>query len=320
MVYAIILSFTGIEMQKGLSLELRAFEALKHELENNRLGFLPEACRIFHQKGYFSRDRGKDIQIDVSIEVFLPNAPTWSWLLACECKDYSGSIPVDDVEEFWSKLTQIAGANVKGCMVITGGMQESALNFARAKGIAVIRLLPENQIYYVAHFDAWSRHSEPGESVKTELDEHVSALTVPHFMAEEREFFGLHRSTPLRDWASSLDQMLEEFADIESVRGLFCYRVTEVFRAPSELRTWGNILLGQIVRGAPVTIVTGLSEQHAVVLDIGVLTYGNKARAGDYAQLTFDYSVEDALTPGCIITNQKTLSSIKLDDIGNTGG
>jgi len=46
-------------MQQGLSLELRALEALKSELDNNRLGFLPDACRIFHRKNYFSRDRGK---------------------------------------------------------------------------------------------------------------------------------------------------------------------------------------------------------------------------------------------------------------------
>ena len=236
-----------------------------------------------------------------------------------ECKDYAGSIPVDDVEEFWAKLTQIAGANVKGCMVITGGIQESALTFARAKGIAVIRLLPENQIYYISYFDGPKRRLGPSDPVKAALDKHVRALTIPHFAAEAREFFGLHRATPLRDWASSLDQMFEEFAGIETVRGLFCYRVTEVIRAPGELRTSGHIMLGQIVQGAMVTVVNHLLRRNAVVLDIGVLTYGDKARAGDYAWLTFDYSVDEVLVPGCLITNEKTLSSTNLDGIGGNG-
>jgi hypothetical protein len=47
-----------------------------------------------------------------------------------ECKDYKKSVPVDDIEEFKSKLQQIAGLNVKGTMVVSGDLQKSAITYA----------------------------------------------------------------------------------------------------------------------------------------------------------------------------------------------
>jgi hypothetical protein len=93
-----------ITIAKGNAFEDRVFQAIRRELDGDRLGLSPKLAKPFKRKGYYSKDRDDEIVVDISIEVWLPGADHWSFLWVCECKDYSGSIPVDDVEEFKSKL------------------------------------------------------------------------------------------------------------------------------------------------------------------------------------------------------------------------
>ncbi len=132
--------------KKGRAFEGRIYEILQRELSQGRLGLLPSLCSVHLRKGYYSRDRDSLIEIDVSIEVRLVGAEAWSILWAWECKDYADAVPVNDVEEFWAKLQQIGGANIKGGIAVNGPLQSGALNFARAKGITVVRLVPEEAV------------------------------------------------------------------------------------------------------------------------------------------------------------------------------
>src|SRR5215212_9218775 len=93
-------------LNKGRSFEEKAFGLLKALVVSEQFGFLPDCAKIFLQKAYFSRDRGSDIVFDISIEVTLPGAPESSFLWLWECKDYTTAIPVNDVEEFYSKVLQ----------------------------------------------------------------------------------------------------------------------------------------------------------------------------------------------------------------------
>ena len=79
-----------------------------------------------------------DIILDITIELTLRFAPTWSVLWVCECKHYTKAIPVDDLEEFKAKLDKIAGKNVKGTLAISGNLQASALKYAISNGIEII--------------------------------------------------------------------------------------------------------------------------------------------------------------------------------------
>ena len=99
---------------KGDTFEQSVFDALSEELKGDRLGLSPSTAKLFRKKGYYSHDRKTDIIVDMSIEVWPPDADNYSILWVCECKDYGHPIPVDDVEEFKAKLDQIAGKNVKG--------------------------------------------------------------------------------------------------------------------------------------------------------------------------------------------------------------
>jgi chromosome segregation ATPase len=58
---------------------------------------------------------------------------------------------LNDIEEFHSKIQQIAGDNVKAIFV-TSALQRSALNHAKSKKIGVIKYLPDNQVKLLLYF------------------------------------------------------------------------------------------------------------------------------------------------------------------------
>lgn len=190
---------------KGNAFEDRVFAALTSELNDDKLGLSPKLAKPFKKKGYYSRDRNANIIVDMSIEVWLPNADHWSLLWVCECKDYSGSIPVDDVEEFKAKLDQIAGVNKKGVMAISGVLQQGALKYARANGIGVVRLLPDDQVEHVMYFMTSAIMSE---ATKLNSSEFYRALTVPGFVGKNRNFYAEGEGYIYGSWHPMLKRML----------------------------------------------------------------------------------------------------------------
>jgi hypothetical protein len=87
----------------------------------------------------YSKARESDITFDVvvkSYSAFDPRNPMLVWIW--ECKNYTSEVPVDDVEEFHSKMVQV-GAH-KGTMVTRVGFQTGALNFAKSHGIGLMTL------------------------------------------------------------------------------------------------------------------------------------------------------------------------------------
>lgn len=182
---------------RGRSFEDEAFRLLQQELEAERLGLLARYCSTFQRKGYYSRDREDEIVVDLSIEVYLPNSKQWSMLWVCECKDYQTAIPVDDVEEFKAKLDQIAGKNVKGILVIRGAIQAGALAYSRSNGIAVVRILPAEQIEWVAY------HASEGFDPNTGVN-YTSALTVDGFVSQNQDFFAKFKGRNYDSWSTLL--------------------------------------------------------------------------------------------------------------------
>lgn len=191
---------------KGNAFEKRVFEAVKRELEGERLGLSPSTAKVFRKKGYYSAARGTDIVVDVAIEVWPPDAKNWAVLWVCECKDYSGSIPVNDVEEFRAKLEQIAGVNVKGVLAITGALQDGALTYARSKGIGVVRILPDNQVIWMMHFKTSAMLTARKQLSSSDFH---SALTRPSFVGRNRDFYAAKDRFIFGDWYSLLRHDLQ---------------------------------------------------------------------------------------------------------------
>ena len=135
--------------KKGNEFEDQIFEVFKNQIADDCFFVRREYCEIFWKKGYYSKDREKDIIFDISIEVTLPEQDRYSLLFLIECKNYSHSVPVDDAEEFFAKIQQVSGANVKGIVVSTNSFQEGAFKFAKSKGIGLLRYFTRERLEWV---------------------------------------------------------------------------------------------------------------------------------------------------------------------------
>ncbi len=190
---------------KGNIFEDSVFEIIEKELKNDRLGLSPSQVKIFKKKGYFSKDRKSDIIVDIAIEVWPPNADNYSLLWICECKNYSSTVPVNDVEEFKAKLDQIAGKNIKGVIASPNALQQGALDYARSNGIGVVRVLPNNQV-------TWTMHMMISSDMRDKLNprEFAMALINQNHRGDKRSFYAAYGGYIFGDWYSLLSHSLKK--------------------------------------------------------------------------------------------------------------
>lgn len=153
--------------RQGDEFENRVHTLLQQQIEADQFYLRRACCRLFRRKGYYSKDRGKNIIFDVSIEATLPGANDYSLLVLVECKSYSHPVGVEELEEFWAKIQQVAGANVKAMFASTAPIQEGGLQFARSRGFAVLRYLPNGsfkwQLKRSASWDGANAMGDPHE-------------------------------------------------------------------------------------------------------------------------------------------------------------
>ncbi len=198
--------------ERGREFEEYVFDMISMELQSRRLLLLPSECKLHLRKGYHSRDRNSDIIVDVSIEAYLPGEKHWSMLWVWECKDYSTPIPVDDIEEFYAKLQQIAGANVKGGIATRGTLQRGALEYARSKGLAVFRFLPNDKISYIISADGRGL----GSGTFTE-ERALRAFSDDSFRGDGFEHIGLYDKGLFFEWTTLMGTeiltVLREYTD-----------------------------------------------------------------------------------------------------------
>lgn len=172
----------------GNSFEDKVYKLFKNELEQDRLFIKGENCKIYQKKGYYSRDREKDIIFDISIEVFIPGETDYSLLIIIECKNYNHSVPVDDVEEFFIKLHQISGANIKGIVISPNSFQIGALNFSKSKGIGIARVIDNDNFKWIL------KRAVSGIVTQKEIQNseyNISqALSNEDFVSTQIDFFG----------------------------------------------------------------------------------------------------------------------------------
>ncbi|MDM8530578.1 hypothetical protein QUF63_05355 [Anaerolineales bacterium HSG25] len=187
---------------KGNAFENKVFNHINNELEDNSLGLNPTSCKVFKKKAYYSKDREADIIVDISIEVWLPNADKWSILWVWECKDLSKPLPVDDVEEFKAKLNQIGGVNIKGSFALTSSMQKGALNYAKNHGISVVRFLPDNQVKHIFY------HMTP-DMIRLNPNEFNKAITTQNFTGVNRFFYSIDGDDLFGDWITLFKSTLK---------------------------------------------------------------------------------------------------------------
>jgi Zn-dependent peptidase ImmA (M78 family) len=138
-------------VRKGDAFEKKVFDIVSELVANNEFIVPGKNSYVYWKKSYYSNARKSDIVFDVSIETFLPGAPTYSSLIVFECKDYKGSVPASDLEEFSSKLRQIAEHKAIGFFVTNSPLQDGALNFATSVKIGLARVSSNNQFEWIQY-------------------------------------------------------------------------------------------------------------------------------------------------------------------------
>ncbi len=131
-------------VEKGNLFENKAYLLLEKAIQNQDLGILANQAKMRKKPKYFSNERKSNITFDLSIEIWTPNAKNYILLYLIECKSYSRKIPVDDVEEFHRKITQVSGINAKAVFITDSTFQVSAFEFAKSNGMMLIQTDQDN--------------------------------------------------------------------------------------------------------------------------------------------------------------------------------
>ena len=174
----------------GTSFEDRVFKIIQKFIQEDAFMLSNPNLRVFRNKSYFSKDRNAQIKFDISVEKYMMDPDSSndirpSIIVIIECKDYSKNVPVDDVEEFHSKLQQIGSDNTKGIIITSKtAFQRAALSYAEAKGIALARIKPyPDNMEYIAY------QMIPGAAEEYAAQNTISALTQKEFELKNGDFF-----------------------------------------------------------------------------------------------------------------------------------
>ncbi|MCS3528652.1 ImmA/IrrE family metallo-endopeptidase [Chryseobacterium sp. JUb7] len=124
----------------GDEFEEKSYHIIEQALNNDDLGLIPKYCKIYRKKGYYSFRRKKEIIFDLSIEVTPPNAKNPTLLYLIECKNYSNSIPVDDIAVFGEYMNQINDVTKKGIFICNNRLQSSAVETLKSYGMMLIEV------------------------------------------------------------------------------------------------------------------------------------------------------------------------------------
>jgi Zn-dependent peptidase ImmA (M78 family) len=174
-------------VKKGDAFEEEVFNLLKNYINSGNFWLNPKFCKFYRKKKYYSKKREGYIVVDISIECFLDGKDDYSQLIVIECKDYKSKVPVDDIEEFESKLHQISGVNVKGIFASRTPYQSGAFQVAKNIGMALIRILPEEKIDWVLQRNPVS--SKPNERIKEDRITSEYALNNEEFIGKSQNVF-----------------------------------------------------------------------------------------------------------------------------------
>lgn len=183
---------------KGDSLENQVFRTLKDLLERDQLAFPGSRSLIFQKRAYYSDSRKGNIIFDIAIEVYRPGAAQYSLLVLIEVKNYEKKVPVDDVEEFDSKIRQVGEHNTKGIIISRSGFQDGAVNVALSKKIGLGRIGSDQVIDWLAE------RKDTADWVR-QLSFVKGQLTAP--VLERTGFFGVDEYDCFLSMGAWLEQM-----------------------------------------------------------------------------------------------------------------
>lgn len=252
--------------KKGDKLEDKAFEVFKSQIADDCFFSRREYCKIFQKKGYYSRDREKDIIFDVSVEVTLPGQEHYSLLFLIECKNYGHSVPVDDVEEFFAKIQQISGANTKGIIVSTNSFQKGTFKFSRSKGIGLLRYFSKEQLEWVLTRSPSSMASSSVSSA--EYSNSYQALHDEDYRSRYFDFYGCVNET----YTVSSNQFFSSLARTES-EPEFLKEIANIEQSTKESRLGVPYLEREEIEGQAIAVLSEVAYDSGAISLASICDY-----------------------------------------------
>src|SRR3989304_9458113 len=185
--------------QAGDALEERVRDYFQAEIDADRFWARKASCKVFWKKGYPSKDRNAKIVFDLSIELYLPGSKEYSALVLIECKNYNHSVPVNDIEEFFAKVQQVAAANAKAVLASTASFQAGTREFAKSKGVGLLR-------YFNPHDFKWELKRSPSATARSTSPEDSYLVDQGLSQQDFRSLaFDLYLQSPTRETNSLWD-------------------------------------------------------------------------------------------------------------------
>lgn len=121
----------------GDDFENRALGILEKALSEDQLGHNAQFAKIYRKKKYRTLN-GDLIEFDLTIEIWPPEAPNYTFIYIIECKNYSTTIPAKEMQSFHSQLMQLGKMNMKPIFISNAPLQKRPLSMAKSLGMMVI--------------------------------------------------------------------------------------------------------------------------------------------------------------------------------------
>ncbi|MGD1947882.1 MAG: ImmA/IrrE family metallo-endopeptidase [Croceivirga sp.] len=165
-------------VQIGDNFESRCNRLIAHVIENHELSLEASHCKVIEKPKYYSVKRKKKITFDLSIEVTPPKAEKPFLVCIIECKSLNKPVPVDDVEEFESKVGGIQDFQTKKIMIAQNGFQSGAFEMAKNMGITLIHV--DEDDYNIVLYKP-NKHSSRNstKSLEKELEKLIKKSLLP---------------------------------------------------------------------------------------------------------------------------------------------
>ena len=151
-----MLIFSDITMNTtriGTEFENRVFRLFSSLLEKDELPYASKKySKIYQHKKYKCCRLSREIDFDITIETYNPNAKNeeWSLLVVIECKCLTRIMDISDLDEFEKKINNISEYGIKGIMVTTKGFSFNAIEQAKIGHIALMVLSEEKYDWIVS--------------------------------------------------------------------------------------------------------------------------------------------------------------------------
>jgi len=164
----------------GDTFEAKSKNIIKKIIDNHELSINPAHCTVKEKVKYYSIKRKGKITFDLSIEVKHPNADKPFLVCIIECKSLSKPVPVDDIEEFESKVDGVQEFQTKKIVIAKNGFQSGAFNTAKTQGITLINVNEDEYDIILYKPDNKSNKENSYIEIEEEIENLIKSALLPN--------------------------------------------------------------------------------------------------------------------------------------------